>query len=193
MQHYLQRVGISGNCGRKTQSLAVHFDRELMKDCSSGSWDSCGMSLANVSSLCFICLSLCFIFSFTFISSESFLIKKGRIQCTALPWDSSHILCFLLLKRIHVFMPFSHSQTISPPHIFSTLIARLSACLASRNNLRLWVKFSAHAVPWPHTSQKTQLFFKHLHHIYLPSLKSVSIFESSWIHCMHSVSFHFWE
>lgn len=147
-----------------------------MKDYSSGSWDSCGVSLENVPSLCFICISICFIFSFTFISSDSFLCKKGRIQCTALPWDSFHVLCFLLLKRIHVFMPFSHSQTISPPHIFSTLIARLSSYLASRNNLHLWVKLYTTVVPWSHTSQKTQLFFKHLHHIYLRSLKSISIF-----------------
>ena len=102
------------------------------------------MSLENVSSLCFICISLCFIFSFTFISIESFLSKKGRIQCTTLPWDSFHVLCFIPLKRIHVFMPFSHSQKISPPHIFSTLIAKLSACLASLSNLCLCIKFSAH-------------------------------------------------
>ena len=80
MQHYFQRVGIFGNCGRETQSLTVHFDRELMKDCSSGSWDSCGVSLANVSSLCFICISLCFIVQFMFIYSEFFWVRWGRIQ-----------------------------------------------------------------------------------------------------------------
>jgi len=108
-ESFCKGLEFMGNCGRDTQSLTVHFDRELMKDCSSGSWDSCGVSLANVYSLCFICISLCFIFSYICISNERFLSKKGRIQCTALPWDSFHVLCFLTLKRIHVCMPFSHS------------------------------------------------------------------------------------
>ena len=110
-----------GNCGRETQSLTVYFDRELMKDYSSDSWDSCGVSLANVSSLCFICISLCFIFSFIFISSEIFLSKKVEFNV---------LLCLGIVFTFYVFFCWKDSCI----YALFTLLNNLSTSYYFRSN-----------------------------------------------------------
>ena len=112
--------------------------------------------------------------SFVIISSWILLSKKGRIQFTALPWESVHVLCFLLLKRIHVLCPFRPLDSLFTSYYFK-LIAKLLAYLASWDNLCHWFNLSTHVVPWSHTAQKTQSFIKIPLSYLFTSLKSVFI------------------
>lgn len=107
---------VKGQSSRKrvgeTLSTALYsFDRELMKGCSSSLWDSCGMSLAYVSSFYFICILLCFTVHFIIIFSWMLLSRKDSIHvyCSALGKRSLTVY-LLLSEKDSLYMPFSASQ-----------------------------------------------------------------------------------
>ena len=55
-----------------------------------------------------------------------FLSEKGKIQLTAFPWRSIHVLCFFLyLKGIHTLMPLSAFLKVLPFHIISVWMLKL--------------------------------------------------------------------
>ena len=121
--NHFQRVGwlvTSGRLwGRNSVPSLYIFDRELMKGSGSVSWDSCGCECSKCVSYVFICISLCFIIQFMFISSEIFWVRLGRIQfyCSACEKISCSVLFFcwkgfmslcpfhFLQQSIHVVVP----------------------------------------------------------------------------------------
>ena len=108
-----------GDCGRETQLLIVYFDRELMKGSGSGSWDSCCVSVENVFSFCFICISLCFT-----IHSYSFPVKfskydKVEFMFIALPVGKFHVLCSSSVEKDScVYALFTLLNNLSISHYF---------------------------------------------------------------------------
>ena len=130
---YLQRVGWIVTSGRLWErnfvsSLCI-FDRELMKGSGSVSWDSCGCECSKCVSYVFICISLCFIIQFMFISSEIFWVRLGRIQfyCSACGKISCSVLFFcwkgfmslcpfhFLRQSIHATVPQTKSLNFRLP------------------------------------------------------------------------------
>ena len=97
--------------GKKLCFFTVYFDRELMKGNDSVSWDYCGCKCSKCVSYVFICISLCFIIQFMFISSEIFWVRLGRIQfyCSACGKISCSVL-FFCWKGFMLLCPFHFLQ-----------------------------------------------------------------------------------
>ena len=144
---YFQRVGWLVTSGimweRNFVSSVCIFDKELKKGSGSISWDSCGCECRKCVSYVFIYISLCFIIQFMLISSEIFWVRLGRIQfyCSAYGKISCSVL-FFYRKGFMRLCPFHFLQQSFHSALSQTKIATLSACLASRNNLCLHIKFS---------------------------------------------------
>ena len=114
-------------------------------------WCEFGISVFLLFHMCLVM----FYISIIIISSWMLLSKKGRIQFTALPWESGHVMCgFFCLKRIHHICPFQPLNYLSTPY-YSNLIAKLPAYLASWYNLCLWFNFSSSCCSLSHTALKT--------------------------------------
>ena len=75
------------------------FERELMKGNGFVSWDSFGCECSKCVSYVFICISLCFIIQFMFISVKFSELDKVEFNFIALPVGKFHVQCFSSVEK----------------------------------------------------------------------------------------------
>ena len=114
--------------------------------------------------LCFICILLCFIVHFVFISGEIFRVRSGRIQfyCSTCGKISCTVF-ILLLKRIHVAHAlFTFLINIFIPPYFKTKLLCFQPTLPHEIICAFMLSSLFIEVQWSHNILETQPFTKSL-------------------------------
>jgi hypothetical protein len=162
---YLQRVGWLVTSGRLWERNSVsslcNFDRELMKGSGSVSWDSCGCECSKCVSYVFICISLCFIIQFMFISSEIFWVRLGRIQfyCSACGKISCSVF-FFCWKGFMFLCPFHTPQQSLHSVLFQTKLLHFPPALPHEVICAFVLNSLFFADHWSHTIPEARSFIK---------------------------------
>lgn len=123
-----------------------------MKGSGSVSWDSCGCECSKCVSYVFICILLCFIILFMFISSEIFWVRLGRIQFYCFVCGKISCSVFFFCWKGFMFLcPFHTPQQSLHSTLFQTKLLHFSPALPHEVICAFVLNSLFFADRWSHT------------------------------------------